>query len=151
MAINSTYYLDAADLATATAVYLDSSLSLIAPDGFYSDGTISREQSSGILLTEQDCNCEGELTLSYRSTGSTVDTGTLCNTENPNIQFYLSNAGCIISSGTIAYNTNNVLDIFDGGDKYYAVYVSVCDNNSYTYICQINSAGVLNVVDLCTF
>lgn len=55
MAVNSTYYLNAADLATATAVYLDSALSLIAPDGFYSDGTISREQSLGILLTANAC------------------------------------------------------------------------------------------------
>jgi hypothetical protein len=55
MAINSTYYLNAADLATATAVYLDSALSLIAPDGFYSDGTISREQSLGMLLTANAC------------------------------------------------------------------------------------------------
>jgi hypothetical protein len=55
MAINSTYYINAANLATATAVYLDSALSLIAPDGFYSDGVISREQSLGILLTANAC------------------------------------------------------------------------------------------------
>ena len=55
MAVNSTYYLDAADLATATAVYLDSSLAFLAPDGFYGDGTISRQQSLGILLPSEDC------------------------------------------------------------------------------------------------
>ena len=55
MAVNTTYYLDAADLSLATAVYLDSALSFIAPDGFYSDGTISREQSLGILLTANAC------------------------------------------------------------------------------------------------
>lgn len=55
MAINAPFFLNAADLATATAVYLDSSLSNIAPDGFYGDGTITREQSSGILLTAEAC------------------------------------------------------------------------------------------------
>ena len=55
MAVNSTYYLNAADLATATAVYLDSALSFIAPDGFYGDGTITREQSLGILLDANPC------------------------------------------------------------------------------------------------
>lgn len=55
MAVNSTYYLDAADLSLATAVYLDSALSLIAPDGFYADGVISRQQSLGILLTANTC------------------------------------------------------------------------------------------------
>jgi hypothetical protein len=51
MAVNSTYYLDAASLSLATAVYLDSSLSLIAPNGFYADGTVVRQQSSGVLLS----------------------------------------------------------------------------------------------------
>lgn len=56
MAINSTFYLNAADLTLATSVYLDSSLLNLAPDGFYSDGTISRQQSSGILLTAETCS-----------------------------------------------------------------------------------------------
>lgn len=55
MSINSTFYLDAADLATATAVYLDSSLIYPSPDGFYGDGTITRQQSSGILLAAEAC------------------------------------------------------------------------------------------------
>lgn len=55
MAINSTYYLNAADLATATAVYLDLSLTIIAPDGFYSDGVTTRQQSLGVLLAPSAC------------------------------------------------------------------------------------------------
>ena len=55
MAINSTFYLDAADLSLATKVYLDSGLLNIAPDGFYGDGTISREQLGGILLAAETC------------------------------------------------------------------------------------------------
>jgi len=55
MAINAPFFLDSADLATATAVYLNLSLTNIAPDGFYGDGTITREQSSGVLLTSEPC------------------------------------------------------------------------------------------------
>lgn len=55
MAINAPFFLDAADLATATAVYLNLGLTNIAPDGFYGDGTITRQQSSGILLTSDPC------------------------------------------------------------------------------------------------
>ena len=55
MAVNSSFYVNAADLATATSVYLDLSLTNIAPDGFYGDGTITRQQSSGILLTSAPC------------------------------------------------------------------------------------------------
>jgi hypothetical protein len=56
MAINSIFYLDGATLSTANSVYLDSALTIIAPDGFYGDGTISREQSGGVLLTATTCS-----------------------------------------------------------------------------------------------
>lgn len=55
MAINAPFFLDSADLATATAVYLDLSLTNKAPDGFYGEGTITRQQSAGILLAAEDC------------------------------------------------------------------------------------------------
>lgn len=55
MAINSTFYIDAADFTLATAVYLDSLLTNIAPDGFYQADDIVREQSGGILLTAEAC------------------------------------------------------------------------------------------------
>jgi hypothetical protein len=56
MAINSTFYLNGADLATSTAVYLDFQLLNLAPNGFYGDGTIVRQQVSGILLPYQTCS-----------------------------------------------------------------------------------------------
>lgn len=60
MAVNAPYFLDAADLTSATAVYLDADLAYIAPDGFYRDGTVVRQQSSGILLAVQECSsCTG--------------------------------------------------------------------------------------------
>jgi hypothetical protein len=55
MAINAPFFLDAPDLVTATAVYLDSALTNKAPDGFYGEGTITRQQSAGILLAQEDC------------------------------------------------------------------------------------------------
>lgn len=53
MAINAPFFLNAADLASATAVYLDSLLTYVAPDGVYGDGTITRQQSSGLLLVAE--------------------------------------------------------------------------------------------------
>lgn len=55
MAINTTFYLDAADLVSAVSIYLDSNLINLAPDGFYGNGLITRQQSSGILLPAEDC------------------------------------------------------------------------------------------------
>tara|TARA_R110000787_G_scaffold70013_9_gene155652 strand:+ start:8914 stop:10005 length:1092 start_codon:yes stop_codon:yes gene_type:complete len=49
------YYLDTATFANANVIYTDDTLSLPAPDGFYSDGIVSREQVAGVLLAAQLC------------------------------------------------------------------------------------------------
>ena len=55
MAISSSYYINAPSLGSATAVFTDSALLICATDGFYSDGVISREQVSCVLLPQQTC------------------------------------------------------------------------------------------------
>lgn len=55
MAISSTYYLNAPSLASSTSIFTNAGLTILADDGFYSDGVISREQVSGILLPQQSC------------------------------------------------------------------------------------------------
>ena len=62
MATQSTYYLDGPSLGSATVVYTDSALTVVAADGWYSDGTISRQQSSGVLLAQSTC---GDCGTSY--------------------------------------------------------------------------------------
>lgn len=57
MAISGSYFLNGPSLSASTSVYSDIDLSVLAPDGFYSDGIVSREQSSGILLPPVICNC----------------------------------------------------------------------------------------------
>lgn len=60
MATSSTYYLDGIDLSDATSVYTDIQLTTLAPDGWYSNGVIAREQISGILQAEETCDdCGG--------------------------------------------------------------------------------------------
>lgn len=49
------YYLDAPTLAQATAVYTDAALSVCAPNGVYSDGTITRVQTSCVLGSAKFC------------------------------------------------------------------------------------------------
>lgn len=97
MSVNSTFYLDAANLASAVSVYLDASLLNIAPDGFYSDGTISRQQSSGILLTAETCvscatpcggtiagaGAQGIYLLNIDVGGTSVDVGAIIIRFNP--------------------------------------------------------------------
>jgi hypothetical protein len=214
MAINSTFYLNAANLSLATSVYLNSILSNLAPDGFYSDGTISREQSGGILLAATTCpacelqttcfegiwefedpahpnggtityiNVDGELVtqigiwlgdfaviehleiisfvgvseidcegvgldMALRSDGTSTSVD-ICNLEIIDTNFYiLGNGTCVIENGDTAYNTDSLLDLFDGGDLYYIAYVAICDALTDTYIVQINSVGYITVIGIC--
>jgi hypothetical protein len=55
MATSATFYLDAPSLSSATVVYSDPSLTSVASNGFYSDGSIVREQASGSLLPQTTC------------------------------------------------------------------------------------------------
>lgn len=55
MSTTSTFYLNAPSLSSATAVFLNSDLTVCAPNGFYSDGVIVREQISCVLLPQQTC------------------------------------------------------------------------------------------------
>lgn len=55
MATSSTYYLNGPTLGTATAVFTNSGLTVCAPNGFYSDGVIVREQVGCVLLPRQVC------------------------------------------------------------------------------------------------
>jgi hypothetical protein len=88
MATQATYYLDAVSLSAATVVYTDIDLTTVAADGFYSDGTITREQVSGALLPQAACPscatpCGGAITASgsqgvyYLDTNLGDDTGAI--------------------------------------------------------------------------
>lgn len=55
MATESTFYLDAPSLESASVVFANADLTVLAADGFYSDGFIVREQVSGVLLPQQTC------------------------------------------------------------------------------------------------
>ena len=66
MSTSSTYYLDAPSLSTATVIYSDIDLTTVAPDGFYSDGSIVREQASGVLLPQSTCpSCSNEFLVGF--------------------------------------------------------------------------------------
>jgi hypothetical protein len=77
------YYLDAPSLSLATAVYTDAALSICAADGVYSDGTITRVQTSCVLGPAKLCpscgeDCGASLDESKVTTGvysSTIDLG----------------------------------------------------------------------------
>jgi len=52
----ATYYSDHPSLSLATALYTSDSLTIKAPDAWYSDGTINRKQVGGILQAVVTCD-----------------------------------------------------------------------------------------------
>jgi hypothetical protein len=56
MAISLTYYIDTSSFSTATSVWIDSSLTIKAPDGYYSFGGDYRQQFDGVLQNILACS-----------------------------------------------------------------------------------------------
>lgn len=94
MATSGTFYLDAPSLSTATVVYSNAALTTVAANGFYSDGSIVREQVSGVLLPPVTCpacsvpcgetiNASGNQGIYYLSTQLGTATGAVVIRFNP--------------------------------------------------------------------
>jgi len=49
------FFIDASTLTNATAIYTDSGLNVLAPDGYYSDGSVSRQLLNGKLGASVAC------------------------------------------------------------------------------------------------
>ena len=50
------YYFNGTSFSTASAIYTNAALTTLAPDGFYSNAGIVRQQLNGILLNAQSCD-----------------------------------------------------------------------------------------------
>ena len=50
------YYFNGTSFSTATSVFTDAALTTLAPDGYYSNAGIVRQQLNGVLLNAQPCS-----------------------------------------------------------------------------------------------
>ncbi len=77
------YYLDGPTLSQATSIYTDDALTICAPDGVYSDGSITRVLTECVLGPAKLCpscgeKCDSELNFYDNETGvfrSTIAVG----------------------------------------------------------------------------
>lgn len=60
MPTQQTFFLNGPTLSSATTVFLDSGMTTCAPDGYYSDGTVARQQFGCVLLPAEACPTCGE-------------------------------------------------------------------------------------------
>jgi hypothetical protein len=51
----TTYYINGPTLSSSTAVFTDAAMTTCAPNGYYADGPIVRQQVGCVLLPEQEC------------------------------------------------------------------------------------------------
>ena len=51
----TTYYINGPTLSSSTAVFTDAAMTTCAPNGYYADGPIVRQQIGCVLLPEQEC------------------------------------------------------------------------------------------------
>jgi hypothetical protein len=109
----TTYYMNGATLATSTAIYTNGTLTTAAANGFYSDGTIVREQTGSPTAPQLGpaSNCKGCIlecgtnTVSGRSEGDGVYRATFGVT---------SGTGAIIIKYTPNSVPNGIRATFDG-------------------------------------
>jgi hypothetical protein len=103
------------------------------------------------FATEEEDAGTGVLALSYRSNpGSSTDTGTLCADENTDFTFYMfSSTEPTVTTGDIAYNTNNLTSPFNGENKFYKVTFAT-GTEADNFIVQINGVGVMTVIETCS-
>lgn len=138
MAVSQLYYLNGTSLSDSTAVFTDDNLTTCAPDGFYSDGVIVREQVGCVLLPQQICpSCSTPCGILASSVGvngvfllaSDMDaaTGAIVITFNP---FDTPVGFQAIFDGTV-YNTFSSpvygLQSIGSSDPIYLGSSSVCD------------------------
>ena len=124
MATRATYYFDGLNFATAIALFTDQALTTKAADGYYSLGTISRRQVSGLLQSAANCTDCGDARdlcydaasadnvccigcgTTYTSFASTVVGyfDSICDYTTFNETFYHNGPGTIPAAGELVFS-----------------------------------------------
>ena len=78
MALLQPFYINGPSLASATAVFQDALMTICAADGFYSDGSVVREQVGCVLLPQNTCpTCCDDICTSWTYDTTGVGCGTV--------------------------------------------------------------------------
>jgi len=144
--ISDIYYLNA-EFSYATSIFTDADLINVAANGFYSIGGIVRELVDGVLLPQQPCDECAQPAL--RSEPGVVDPDAIdvCLEDLTDIVYILTGIDNEITSGDIACNSINPLDVFDGGGLYYRL--SLDSSPTESKVCEISEFGVISVYIIC--
>ena len=129
MAALGTYCFDGLNFSQASALYTDSTLTTLSPDGWYSQANIIRQQLNGVLLNAQTCGtcavaCGSGVDASFSSNGffnADIDLGN--DTGAVVLYFYMGSSipdGVLTTYNGSTYNkltcegNHNTFTIVDG-------------------------------------
>ena len=138
LGVAGTYYLNSSTFATATAIYTDAALTLLATDGYYRETTQSRQLSGGVLLPA--VACASPCNIIYLS-GMQVAAADFCG-----IPVYVMTIGTqtLTNHAYASVTIGDTLDVVPGtGAGFYAYgAVNGADTSAPTWrIMQINGLG----------
>ena len=150
MATSATFYLDAPSLGSATVVYSNSSLTTVAANGFYSDGTIVREQVSGALLPQVTCpSCSStqtftiyfDVTTSPSTQGWSGSSAACAGTGTP-LTVYINGSAsslfdAVITQSKVLYTDSMTSNPLNGGNTWYKTVSAPGSGDSF----QVGAGG----------
>jgi hypothetical protein len=150
MATSATFYLDAPSLGSATVVYSNSSLTTVAANGFYSDGTIVREQVSGALLPQVTCpSCSStqtftiyfDVTTSPSTQGWSGSSAACAGTGTP-LTVYINGSAsslfdAVITKSKVLYTNSTTTTPLNGGNTWYKTVSAAASGESF----QVGATG----------
>ena len=150
MATSATFYLDAPSLSSATVVYSNSSLTTVAPNGFYSDGTIVREQVSGALLPQVTCpSCSSTQTFTIYfdvatspSTQGWSGSSAACAGTGTPLTVYINGSAsslfdAVITQSKVLYTNSTTTTPLNGSNTWYKTVSAAASGESF----QVGATG----------
>ena len=111
MGVLGTYCFDGINFSQASSLYTNSTLTVLAADGYYSQGGVVRHQLNGVLLNTQSCGtcfvpCGSGLSVSQSQNGFFDVNFDVANTTGAIVVYFYM--GGSIADGVIAnYNSTN--------------------------------------------
>lgn len=151
MATSATFYLDAPSLSSASVVYSNATLTTVAANGFYSDGTIVREQSGGVLLPQSSCpSCAAtqsfiiyfDVTTSPPNTYGWASSSAACaGTGTPLTVYIIGTAtdlyDAVVTKGKALYTNSITTILLNGNDTWYKTVSAPASGQSF----QVSAIG----------
>jgi hypothetical protein len=141
MPISSSYYLDAPTLFDATAIFDDAGLTICAADGYYSDGTIVRQQTGCVLTSEAVCSC---LIPYTSSTEPQPNSEGVCGQEMPTTYYTNSVTPTLIVGDAVYQNSGGASVLADGW------YITPTEDPECPLAYEVISGIVVNTFNCCT-